>query len=362
LAVGKQQTRLVVCAVGALGLMLVTALVMDWFVIDLGTGLGDSLHFGLRTIHTCAGRGVCVTIPMSSLKGFYGSTAVATFWSTLVFALAVAYQAGTKLLGGVANERLTKWGYLLGVMVVGNAVASAYLFSPEASDVGALPLLTITRTWAPLLMLVGQVLGIATMYYAVNEVEADDVGTYKRVVIPPTTPATPTTSPTAAPATAAAPVAAPAVARTITPPRASWKLAREALRGKLSYAATTVELKTTGIDARRDDGLARLVPWSEVVGVVARRLPAAAPYESVTFVDVVSTAGATLRILPWTHIIGDLPDVDGDERARAFVQLVAARCADLHLDAATRTFLGSHGPAAQLPDEATLAAHDARLA
>jgi hypothetical protein len=81
----------------------------------------------------------------------------------------------------------------------------------------------------------------------------------------------------------------------------------------------------------------------------------------VTFVDVVSTAGATLRVMPWTRLAGERIDGEGVERARAFVQLAAARCPSAKLDAATRTFLGSHGQAAQLPDEQTLSAHDRRL-
>jgi hypothetical protein len=134
-----------------------------------------------------------------------------------------------------------------------------------------------------------------------------------------------------------------------------------ALASKLRYATLTATISHVGIDARREDGFTRTVMWPDVVGIVARRLPAEEPYESATFVDVVSTAGATLRILPWTRLAGDRIEGDGAERARAFVQLAAARCPGAKLDAATRTFLGSHGQAAQLPDEPTLAAHDRRL-
>lgn len=133
------------------------------------------------------------------------------------------------------------------------------------------------------------------------------------------------------------------------------------LAGKLRYATLTATLSHVGIEARREDGFTRTVMWPDVVGVVARRLPPDEPYEGATFVDVVSTAGATLRILPWTHLSGDRIEGDGTERARAFVQLAAARCPSAKLDAATRTFLGSHGPAAQLPDEETLHVHDRRL-
>jgi hypothetical protein len=81
-------------------------------------------------------------------------------------------------------------------------------------------------------------------------------------------------------------------------------------------------------------------------------------------VDLVSTTGSTLRILPWTELTGEAllgGESNPVERARAFVQLVATRCPGAKLDAATRTFLGSRGLAAQLPDAALLAQHDERL-
>jgi hypothetical protein len=79
--------------------------------------------------------------------------------------------------------------------------------------------------------------------------------------------------------------------------------------------------------------------WRDVVGVVARRLPSA--YEGATFVDIVSTAGSTLRILPWTRVTGEPIDGDGERRARELVELVTSRCPDARLDPATRAFIES---------------------
>jgi hypothetical protein len=95
---------------------------------------------------------------------------------------------------------------------------------------------------------------------------------------------------------------------------------------------------------------------------VARRLPKDAPYDSVSFVDVISTAGATLRLLPWSDITGHVLDEDPVDRARMLVQLLAAQSLDAKLDAATKAFATGTGKPAQLPDEATLARHDAKLA
>jgi len=93
--------------------------------------------------------------------------------------------------------------------------------------------------------------------------------------------------------------------------------------------------------------------------VVARRLPPA--YDGTAFVDIVSTAGSTLRIVPWTRLTGELLGVDGDARPRVVVEHVLARCPNARLDPATQYFLDTGEPA-QLPDLATLRAHDDRLA
>ena len=93
---------------------------------------------------------------------------------------------------------------------------------------------------------------------------------------------------------------------------------------------------------------------------MARRLPP--EYGAASFVDLVSTPGSTLRMLPWTRVGGDRVTGEGEELARALVELVMACCPEAKLDAATRTFLADHQSALQLPDLDTLAAHDQRLA
>ncbi|NVB82725.1 MAG: hypothetical protein HOV81_30390 [Kofleriaceae bacterium] len=136
----------------------------------------------------------------------------------------------------------------------------------------------------------------------------------------------------------------------------------EQVRGAINYAVLTAELSGAGINARREDGLVKLVPWGEIVGVVARRLPAAAPYDGATIVDVVSTAGATLRIVPWTQIKGHPFAESIVARARQLVHIIAAQSLDARLDGSTKLFADSEGQATQLPDTAALALHDQKLA
>lgn len=133
----------------------------------------------------------------------------------------------------------------------------------------------------------------------------------------------------------------------------------EHLRKRLSYVAITAELTGGGIDARLEDGTSRLVLWRDVVGVVVRRMPPV--FDNALFVDIVSTARSTLRVVPWTRLTGDPIEGEGDARPVRIVHYILAKCPSAKLDPATRQFLDSGEPA-QLPDLETLRAHDARLA
>ncbi len=136
------------------------------------------------------------------------------------------------------------------------------------------------------------------------------------------------------------------------------------LRNKLRYTVAMAEVTRGGINARREDGTNVLVVWRDVVGAVARRMPK--DFEALTFVDVVSTAGATLRLLPWSRLNLDdgrvLDDETDSRRALAILAVIVDRCPDIMFDPATRAFIETRGEAAQLPDLMTLAAHDERLA
>jgi hypothetical protein len=135
------------------------------------------------------------------------------------------------------------------------------------------------------------------------------------------------------------------------------------IRGHIKYAVVSVDISGTGIVATREDGTIKTIEWDKIVGVIARRLPPDKPYEAATIVDVVSSAGSTVRVLPWTKIRGGLPlDKQAVERARGFVNLVASQALSAKLDAATKLFADTSGQAAQLPTLATLSSHDDRLA
>ncbi len=351
----RHQTRLLVCAGVALGLILVSAFGMTWFTLRIEglklAGMGiDVARIDLRSIAMCERGGACISLPFSKVEGFYPTISTATFWSSIVLAIIVAVQAGSRIVRGVAGAGLTQIGYFAGVVCFLAAAMAGFWFAPETHAIGDVGV-HVARSWTPLLMLAGVALALYTLRFAVAEELAP------RPSLPVAT-AMPHQSQHVAPP----PAEQPRKRAPSSIPFGAEAVANHPLQGKLNYVAALVEVSRAGIDARREDGVAKLVLWADVVGVVARRLPAAAPYVGETFVDVVSAAGSTLRIMPWTRWNGDVLADEGEDRPRAIVLLVASRCPGAQLDPATRTFVDGHDHAAQLRDIAALDAHDERVA
>ena len=340
----SDRTRVLVAALATVGLTIASVLMMDWFVIHLGQltgGVADRATFDLRTVRVCPPSGACVSVELSRVPvltaiGFYTTIAPVVFWASLVFAVVVAYQAATKLLSDRSSEGITKIGYGIGVMFMLCTAATGFVFTPDV------PPLPMSRTIAPLLLLAAYASGLACLYFAHRD--QAEIPVARATIHEPT--------PAPLPRAQTAPVVPRTRSRPIPAP----------LKGKLSFATLTAAVSSGGLDAHREDGDARLVLWRDVVGVVARRLPPGEPFNGIPFVDVVSNAGSTLRIVPWTRLSGEVIDGDNDdERCRAFVKLVVGYCPELQLDPATKAFIDGSEPPAQLPDDGTLAAHDQRL-
>jgi hypothetical protein len=384
-----------VSAFASLALIIAGALVMDWYRLsfaDVASGV-EKITIDLRNVHICIAGHPCAIAPVTPLPGMFPTLATVTLWASLGVAALVVFQASARVLAGNANDSLTKVGYMLALLTISLAVATTYMFGPEPEGPGiglaAQMGITLHRTWAPLTLLVGHIVGFATLYMAVAPGSSDLDAAYQPVALAPAhamlggrarIPPDPLPSPAN---TAAEP--GPVIADAGSEPSATDGLdgsdglegvagparlasrARTAtlppvpdhLRHRLSYVALTAELTAGGIDARREDGSSRLVLWRDVVGVVARRMPPA--YDSATFVDIVSTVGSTLRIMAWTRLTGEPIEARGDARPLRIVERVAARCPEASIDPATRKFVET-GEAAQLPDLELLRAHDERLA
>ena len=378
----------------ALLAILISTFAMSWFRMhvevtgDLGLGQAASqlssarFEIGLRSGTACMPDGTCVSMPLSNFDGLYPTLATFTFWISLVFGVIVAYQAVQRVMVGRAGEALSRVGYIVVILALGGAFLTGFMFAPEAGATEVAKLI-VHRTWAPALMMFGYLAGVVALVMAtveddmpsasmtlpvtnarmpprpvISEPIAPPRAVISERIVPIAKSRVPTLDPEPEPLELANTALAPVAPAAATPPQ---------LHLRLEYATARAVFGGNGIEAEREDGTKRVVLWPDVVGVVARRLPAEAPYAGETFVDLVSIAGATLRFLPWTEISGGpidgaLATGDESERARTFVQLIAMACPDARLDSATRTFLGGRGLAAQLPSIATLAQHDARLA
>ncbi len=363
-------TTAAVCLV----LILASTLGLDWFHARVVSSSDTDaavksmvdrtiIKIDLRSLRACDGD-VCMSGPVSKIVGMYPTVAVAAFWSSLLLAALVAFQAAMRLIGRTPGEGLNRLGYLLVFASLATGLLAGYIYGPDPGNHAEAGFST-TRTWAPAKLVAGALVAVVALYFAGTPDEAivaAPVVAQPRVSAPVGPDAPPP------PARSQVPDSIPLDGRPLeaeAPPRpaetAGPSVAPSALRGVLRYATASATLASIGIDATLEAGATRIVRWSEVVGIHARRLPPAPPFDGVTFVDVVSTAGATLRILPWTRLTGENME-SGEGRMRAIVNFVAARCPVANIDRATRAYADGAEPARQLPDEATLAAHDEHLA
>ncbi|MFT3696196.1 MAG: hypothetical protein QM831_23860 [Kofleriaceae bacterium] len=368
----------------AVAAILIALFGMSWFTMHLEHAPPESalalaqVRVGLTDAAACLPDGTCSAMPLSNFDGVYPMLATFVFWISIAFGLLVSYQCAYRLIFGHTGEALSRLGYLVAIMTALAAILAGLIFAPETGGAQGGGTVVVARTWAPALLLVGVASGAAALVLAPQLDTSGQSQTMISVALAtrPTLPSEPivplkqsraeTPIPTGPPKKddrPAKPIVVITRPKTIEPAAT----APYELRNVLKYATARAAFHKKGIDAEREDGTRRNIVWSDVVGVVARRLPPDPPYAGATFIDLVSVAGATLRFLPWTEMSGNdleaaLEAGDEHERARTLVQLIAMACPEARLDSATRTFLGGRGPAAQLPSEDKLAQHDERLA
>jgi hypothetical protein len=382
--------------VGALAAILTSLFALSWFHLDfdlsvlsgvakLGVSGIAHLDIGLRSMSVCQGgsHGFCIDMDVN-FGGAYPTMAIVTFWASLTLAVVVLFQTARRVATDQAGEGMTRLGCGIAVICFVTAGLAGYLFAPEA-NANLLGTTTIHRTWSPALAMLGYGLAIQALRHAIAEHGLSDP---LPSAIARSTPAVPREvrrmtppEPARRAAVDSIPVSAEAeIAHDdpfAPPPAQSYAVAADVpdplsrafelisaappTAEGLRYATVRVHIGDAGLDGELDDGTSHRVAWAALVGMIARRLPAGAPYDGQTIVDVVSTAGATLRITPATAIDGEVFAGVGADRARAFLQVVAERCPTAKLDGATRAFVAG-GDALQFPDADVLAQHDARVA
>lgn len=377
----REGLRVLVPAIASIILIAAAALALEWFVVNINGAMDLSrITLDLREAHACTSAGDCASVPMSMIKGSaYPTLATISFWGGLGFALLVLYQAGTRVLGAATtSESVINAGHGLGSLVILTTVGAGYLFNPDLEPMqNAIMGIDFDRGWGPLAMLVGLCAGQVALYFMKDPLGGEapvipiakqvspavqqaprPTATGTRVPLPLDTP--PEGSPTVKPQRAQ--TRPPYIGRTQTPttPPAMKALA-EVYKNKIKFAMVTGDVTMGGIDARREDGGGVLVVWRDVVGLVVRRLPP--ELDGHPFIDIVSTAGMTLRVLPWSKLTGEHFEGEGDQRVRSFMQVVTKRCTDARIDRATQSFLDDDTKRpAQLTSLDLLSKHDTALA
>ncbi len=280
------RARVGVTAAVSVMLILASTLALDWFYARVNANVigGDAVvksmvensvfKIDLHSVGLCH-QGVCVSVSMSKLVGAYPTLAGAAFWVSLVLAGVVAFQAGVRMIGGAPNPQLNTLGYLLAFASFATAALAGYMFGPETgnhTEAG----FAATRSWGAVALLVGDVVAVVALYFAIKP---DEPASEAPVIVHPRV-------------AAAAPVVAPTPARSQVPDSIpldgrpleatanpaplvdvpSPTVEPAALRGVLRYATATATLASIGIDATLEAGATRIVRWSEVVGIHARRL------------------------------------------------------------------------------------------
>ena len=122
---GRDRTRVLLCAAVSLVLILAATLTMDWYlrIFEVGDEV-SRVSIDLTSVRTCTTIHVCTTTPLGP-PGMFATLATVTLWSSLAFAVLVAYQAGARLLTGNANDTIARLGYMFALTTLSIAVATA---------------------------------------------------------------------------------------------------------------------------------------------------------------------------------------------------------------------------------------------
>ncbi len=337
-------------AVGIGGLVLVAVglFVSDWFTLKMSAGLADamggrrvSIGIDLRTITICQRGAPCVSMSLSASQASFGTIAQVTFFGSIVFAIGLAAGVIGPQVGIHMSPAYGRRVAVLGALMLVATLITAFVLGPDTGKISAAAgSLTISHGFGGLALGIGIALGI----YALLQLHDDEPHAAEPVVARYARPAASRPPPMQASPVHVATVAT--VAPVVAPVRC---------------AAATIALSESGIDTNFVDGNIGLVEWGEVVGVVARQLPAAAPYHGAMFVDIISGPHATVRALPTTRITGADVSGDGADRVRTLIAAIRGFAPAAKLDSATRAMCDQGAPVRQLADAAELASHDERL-
>lgn len=169
----RESVRLVLLLLASLGVVSASLLLVTWFTARMPNGQISSFagvsefSIDLRSLSTCDQQpGMHCEMPLEHVAvgraglRTYLTAATVTFWTSLVFAALVVLQVGARLVIDRALTRLNIVAYVVGILAMTCACATAYVFGPAFGP------FEIQPTIAPMVLVMGCVLGIITVYYA----------------------------------------------------------------------------------------------------------------------------------------------------------------------------------------------------
>ena len=341
-----ERKRLAAYAVAMAGLVL--ALVVHWWTLE---AMGATAEIGLREVTICFGD-LCTTGPLPA-DGQFAAVAKITHVVILADLVALAALSVLTLLGAPIADRLAKpagaLSAALGLLIV------LCFFTIDAPMGQA-----ITGIRFGLLGALSAV--VAGSSAAMIDLEHPDGPPIETSVLAAAREATP------APrvATAPAPKATldyqrqiDAASRSGLGP-ASVDVGRTALRFVVDRGTITPE----GLVVRTVDGDDRTVAWSELAVVVVRRLPPDPPFSKLLLIDLATTSGPPIRLLPssrldWRQLPGGAAATARDN-ARKLIALVRSENSSVIVETASQEFVDSGAEPSIFGSMRQFAEYDAR--
>jgi hypothetical protein len=350
-----ERKRLSAYAVALAGLVL--AVVFHWWTLEVA---GASAEIGLREARVCLG-GLCMTGPLPE-DGQFSSVAQITYYVILLDALAIAALMVLCVVSPSLVDRLAKpAGALSGAL----GLLIGLCFLTIDAPIGQ----ALTGIRVGLLGALSAV--VAGGAAALVDSEHPDGPPIETSVLAAARAATPAPREPVAPA----PKAAGDFQRQIdaatrsgpgrgvaskTAGSAPVDVGRTALR----FVVDRGRIDPGGLTVKTIDGAERTVAWSDFAVVVVRRLPPDPPFSKLLLIDLATTSGPPIRLLPssridWRQLPGGAAATARDN-ARSLIALIRSENSSVSVEPASQGFVDTGAEPSIFGSMRQFAEYDAR--
>lgn len=350
-----EKRRLSAYAVALAGLVL--ALVSHWWTIE---AMGATVEVGLREMRVCFGD-VCRTGPLPD-DGQFASVAGITYVVILVDLVAIAALAVLTLVGAPVADKLAKPA---GALSAGLGLVIVLCFFTIDAPIGQV--LTGIR-FGLLGALSAVVAGSSAALIDLEHPDGPPIETSVRAAAREATPAP--RAPVAPAPRAAGDFQRQIDAATRAGPgrgvasRTAGAAPVDVGRTALRFVVDRGTIEPGGLTVRTVDGDDRAVAWSEIAVVVVRRLPPDPPFSKLLLIDLATTTGPPIRLLPasrvdWRQLPGGAAATARDN-VRRLIALVRSENSSVTVETASQDFVDSGAEPSIFGSMRQFAEYDAR--